>query len=554
MIRLNNDYSEGCHPSILLRLNEMNLEQNPGYGTDTHCAEAADAVRKAFACPDADVHFLVGGTQANMTVIAAALRPYEAVLCADTGHINVHETGAVEGTGHKCIALQSRDGRISASQISVAAAMLEKGACAVVTERPLGLPAEICVNESRRLYPELLSAFYGRPTQKLCLGAVTGTNGKTTTVNLCAQITRALGHQTGVIGTVGCDTGKGLQYSHDGPPTTPEPRKLYQLFREMADIGTEYCFLEASSMALAQHRFAAESFAVGAFTNLTQDHLDYHGTMEEYYLAKRMLADMSRTMVINIDDEYGRRTADYCRMSGIQAVTTSVNTSGADYFAEFIRLHPHGAEFLLTCPEKQKSWVAKIPLTGLYNVSNAVQAAVMCRMMGFPMEDVLAALEKSPGVSGRLETIYQGKFTVIRDYAHTGDGLEKLLSTLRPLTKRLTAVFGAAGERDSSKRPEMGRIAAKYADRLIITTDNPRHEPQQQTIDDVRRGVPADKECEEFVDRKAAIYRALETAQPGELIALCGKGHEDYQAIGDENVPFNEREIVLDWLKSRGII
>lgn len=447
-----------------------------------------------------------------------------------------------------CVKGRSFDGH------SVAASMLEKGACAVVTERPLGLPAEICVNESRRLYPELLSAFYGRPTQRLCLGAVTGTNGKTTTVNLCAQITRALGHQTGVIGTVGCDTGKGLQYSHDGPPTTPEPRKLYQLFREMADIGTEYCFLEASSMALAQHRFAAESFAVGAFTNLTQDHLDYHGTMEEYYLAKRMLADMSRTMVINIDDEYGRRTADYCRVSGIQAVTTSVNTSGADYFAEFIRLHPHGAEFLLTCPEKQKSWVAKIPLTGLYNVSNAVQAAVMCRMMGFPMEDVLAALEKSPGVSGRLETIYQGKFTVIRDYAHTGDGLEKLLSTLRPLTKRLTAVFGAAGERDAGKRPEMGRIAAQYADRLIITTDNPRHESQQQTIDDVRRGVPADKECEEFIDRKAAIYRALETAQPGELIALCGKGHEDYQAIGDENVPFNEREIVLDWLKSRGII
>ena len=283
-----------------------------------------------------------------------------------------------------CVKGRSFDGH------SVAASMLEKGACAVVTERPLGLPAEICVNESRRLYPELLSAFYGRPTQKLCLGAVTGTNGKTTTVNLCAQITRALGHQTGVIGTVGCDTGKGLQYYHDGPPTTPEPRKLYQLFREMADIGTEYCFLEASSMALAQHRFAAESFAVGAFTNLTQDHLDYHGTMEEYYLAKRMLADMSRTMVINIDDEYGRRTADYCRMSGIQAVTTSVNTSGADYFAEFIRLHPHGAEFLLTCPEKQKSWVAKIPLTGLYNVSNAVQAAVMCRMMGFPIETLRA--------------------------------------------------------------------------------------------------------------------------------------------------------------------
>ena len=446
-----------------------------------------------------------------------------------------------------CVKGRSFDGH------DVAAAMLEKGACAVVTERALGLPAEINVSGSRRLYPEVLSVFYGRPTRKLILGAVTGTNGKTTTVNLCAQITRALGHQTGVIGTVGCDTGRGLEYSHDGPPTTPEPRKLYQLFREMADIGTEYCFLEASSMALAQHRFAAESFAVGAFTNLTQDHLDYHGTMEDYYLAKRMLADMSRNMVVNIDDEYGRRTVEYCRSCGIPAITTSV-TGEADYYAEFVKLEPHGAGFLLTCPQKQKSWVAKIPLTGMYNVSNAVQAAVMCHLLGFPMEEVLAALEKSPGVPGRLETIYQGDFTVLRDYAHTGDGLEKLLSTLKPLARnRLVAVFGAAGERDAGKRPEMGRIAAKYADRLIITTDNPRHEPGQQTIDDVRRGVPEGIDCEEYTDRRQAIHRALETAQPGDLIALCGKGHEDYQAIGDENVPFNEREIVLEWLGAHGI-
>ncbi len=436
---------------------------------------------------------------------------------------------------------------------NAAEAMLEKGACAVVTERPLGLDGEINVSESRRLYPELLSAFYGRPTQRIKLAAVTGTNGKTTVVNLCAQITRALGHQTGVIGTVGCDTGRGLEYSHDGPPTTPEPRKLYKLFREMADIGTEYCFLEASSMALAQHRFAAECFAVGAFTNLTQDHLDYHGTMEAYYLAKRSLADMSGSMVVNIDDEYGRRTAEYCRSRGIPAATTSVNAL-ADYYAEFVRLYPHGAEFLLTCPAERKSWVAKLSLTGMYNVSNAVQAAVICHTLGFPMEDVLAALEKSPGVSGRLETIYRGEFTVLRDYAHTGDGLDKLLSTLKPLAKnRLVAVFGAAGERDAGKRPEMGRIAAKWADRLIITADNPRHEPAQQTIDDVRQGVPSGCDCEEYTDRLQAIHRALETAQPGDLIALCGKGHEDYQAIGDENVPFNEREIVLEWLNAHGI-
>lgn len=447
-----------------------------------------------------------------------------------------------------CVKGKSFDGHSAAEE------MLNKGACAVVTERRLGLDGEILVQDSRRLYPEILSAFYGRPTRRITLGAVTGTNGKTTTVNLCAQITRALGKQTGVIGTVGCDTGKGLEYSHDGPPTTPEPRRLYQLFREMADIGTEYCFLEASSQALAQHRFAAERFRAGAFTNLTQDHLDYHGTMEEYYKAKRMLMDMSDTAVINIDDEYGRRTLEYCRSRGIPAVSTSVHGE-ADFYAEFIKLRPDGAEFLLTCPDKEKSWVAKIPLTGLYNVSNALQAAVMCHSLGFAMEDVLSAMEKSPGVAGRLETIYQGEFTVIRDYAHTGDGLEKLLSTLRPLAKRrLVAVFGAAGERDAGKRPDMGRIAAEYADRLIITTDNPRHEPGQQTIDDVRRGVPRDKDCEEYTDRRQAIHRALETAQPGDLIALCGKGHEDYQAIGDENVPFNEREIVLEWLAAHGKI
>lgn len=452
-----------------------------------------------------------------------------------------------KGFLYVCIEGRSFDGH------SCAAKMLEQGACAVVTQRPLGLGNEICVSESRRLYPELLSAFYGRPTQNIKLAAVTGTNGKTTTVNLCAQITRYLGMQTGVIGTVGCDTGRGLEYSHDGPPTTPEPRRLYQLFREMADIGTKYCFLEASSQALAQHRFAAEHFAVSAFTNLTQDHLDYHGTMEEYYLAKRSLMDMSGTAVVNIDDEYGRRTLEYCRGSGIPAFSTSV-TQQADFFAEYIRLKPHGAEFIVTCPSLQKSWPARIPLTGMYNVSNALQAAVMCYCMGFDMQDILAALEKSPGVSGRLETVYQGKFTVIRDYAHTEDGLEKLLSTLKPLTKgRLIVLFGAAGERDAGKRPGMGKTAAKWGDHLLITTDNPRHEPGQQTIDDIKKGLPAGTEYDEFIDRKEAIYHAMKMAAPGDLIALCGKGHEDYQAIGSECVHFDEREIVEEWLKAHGI-
>ncbi|MCM1165027.1 MAG: UDP-N-acetylmuramoyl-L-alanyl-D-glutamate--2,6-diaminopimelate ligase [Lachnospiraceae bacterium] len=432
---------------------------------------------------------------------------------------------------------------------TVAEEMLKKGACAVVTRERLGLDREITVGDTRRLYPELLSRFYGSPTRKLRLCAVTGTNGKTTVVNLCARITRILGHGTGVIGTLGTDTGSGLKYTHDGPPTTPEPRKLYRLFAQMAEEKTEYCFIEASSQALAQHRFAAEKFAVGAFTNLTRDHLDYHGTMENYFAAKKMLFDMCENAVVNIDDEYGRRIAEYCRERGVPLKTVSVDGK-ADFYTEFVKLSANRSEFILTDGAAEKSYPVRFSMTGLYNVSNALEAAVTVHLTGVPMDEVLCALEKTEGVAGRLETLYSGDFTVIRDYAHTEDGLEKLLSVLKPLAKnRLIAVFGAAGERDAGKRPDMGRTAAKYADVLIVTTDSPRHESPQQTIDDVVRGIPEGRAHEEFTDRKAAVYRALDTAQKGDVIALCGKGHEDYQAIGDEYLHFDEKEIVEEYFK-----
>lgn len=432
---------------------------------------------------------------------------------------------------------------------TVAAKMLEMGACAVVTQEKLGLDREITVGNSRRMYPELLSRFYGLPTRKFKLCGVTGTNGKTTVVNLCAQITRLLGYRTGVIGTLGTDTGSGLNYSHDGPPTTPEPRRLYQLFAQMAQENTEYCFIEASSQALAQYRFAAEHFAVGAFTNLTRDHLDYHGTMENYFAAKRMLFDMCENAVVNIDDEYGGRIAEYCREKGVPLKTISVDGE-ADFYTEFVKLSAHMSEFILTDRAAGKSYPVRFAMTGLYNVSNALEAAVTVHLTGVPMDETLCALEKIEGVAGRLETLYTGDFTVIRDYAHTEDGLEKLLSMLKPLTKnRLIAVFGAAGERDAGKRPDMGKTTAKYADVLIVTTDSPRHEEPQQTIDDVARGIPADKPHEEFIDRKAAIFRALDMAEKGDVIALCGKGHEDYQAIGDEYFHFDEKEIVGEYFK-----
>ncbi len=447
-----------------------------------------------------------------------------------------------------CIKGASFDGHAHAEK------MLQKGAVAVVTQQKLGLAREINVENSRRLYPELLSRSFGCPTKKINLCAVTGTNGKSTIVNLCAGIVRSFNEQVGVIGTLGTDTGKGLEYAHGGPPTTPEPRRLYSLFAEMAEIGTKYCFIEASSQALAQYRFAAESFAAGAFINLTQDHLDYHNTMEDYYIAKRSLFDMCERAVINIDDEYGVRTMEYCRQNGIPCITTSVSGE-ADLYTEQVKLTPSGAEFLLTDKAAQKTYPVKIALTGLYNVSNAIQAAALCSSLGFPLWKCLAALETIEGVGGRLEKLYDGEYTVIRDYAHTPDGLEKLLSTLKPLTRgRLVVLFGAAGERDTAKRPVMGEVCARYGDHLVVTSDNPAHEEPQSIIDEVKRGIPDGIRYAEFVDRGEAITYALDMLQKDDLLILCGKGHEDYQIIGDDYVHFDEKELVESRLKEKGVI
>lgn len=449
-----------------------------------------------------------------------------------------------EGNVFVCIKGASFDGHSVAEK-------LQSVCAAVVTERPMKIPNEITVHSTREIYARLLSNFYGNPTHGLNLCAVTGTNGKTTVVNLCAQIVRNLGHSSGIIGTLGTDTGRGLVYSHDGPPTTPEPRRLYELFADMRTLGTEYCFIEASSQALAQYRFAAESFTAAVFTNLTRDHLDYHGTMENYFLAKRRLFDMCQNAVINIDDPYGAQIAEYCREMGVPVYTVSTEND-ADYKAEFVKLLPDRSEFVLTDSKAKKSYPVRFAMTGMYNVLNVVEAAVTVHLTGIPLDEITDALGQIVGVSGRLETLYSGLFTVIRDYAHTEDGLKQLLSTLKPLCKgRLITVFGAAGERDAGKRPDMGRVTAEYSDILIVTTDSPRHEDPQQTVDDVVRGIPEGVPYEEFVDRKEAVIRALELAKSGDIVALCGKGHEDYQAIGDEYLHFDEREIVEEYFRNK---
>ena len=450
-----------------------------------------------------------------------------------------------EGFVYVCIKGASFDGHKFAQKA------LQSGAAAVVTQDFLGLSDEINVSDTRKIYPELLANFCGNPEKKLKICAVTGTNGKTTTVGICAGITRALGHKTGTIGTLGVDAGEGLVYSHDGPPTVPEPRKLAQIFAQMAQNGVEYCFVEASSQALAQHRFPKNCFKAGAFTNLTRDHLDYHGTMENYFAAKKSLFDNCEAAVTNIDDEYGRQIAEFCAMKKMPLKTVS-SSGKADFYAELVKCFPDKSTFVLTDENAKKSYPARFSLTGEYNVLNALLAAALCESLGFSLGEIVSALGKITGVSGRLETLYSGDFTVIRDYAHTEDGLEKLLGTLKPLTEnRLICVFGAAGERDSGKRPDMGRTAAVYADYLIVTTDSPRHEDPQKTIDEVAAGIPAGKIVEEYIDREKAVLRSLEIAEKGDVIALCGKGHEDYQAIGDEYFHFDEKEIVEKYFEKK---
>lgn len=452
-----------------------------------------------------------------------------------------------EGFVFVCVKGMRFDGHSAAEEM-----LKSRGAVAVVTEHPLGLGAEILVENTRRAYPEILSRWYGKPTDSIMLGAVTGTNGKTTTVTLAAEIMRRLGAKTGTVGTLGVDTGEGLQYTHGGPPTTPEAHRLYGIFSEMKRLNTTRCFMEASSQALHQYRFGAERFKAAAFTNLTQDHLDYHGTMEEYFKAKLRLFTLCENAVVNIDDPYGRRVAEFCRENGVSLLTYSVEGE-ADFYTEMVKLSPSGSEFILTDRAARKSYPVRLPMTGLYNVGNAIAAALMCACMGEELGLCLSALAEIKGVGGRLETLYDREYTVIRDYAHTADGLEKLLSTLKPVVKgRLVALFGAAGDRDATKRPDMARTVAKYADYMIITSDNPAGEDAQSIIDDVKAGVPAGAAFAELVDRRAAIEYALGMLREGDMLTLCGKGHEDYQLIGTEYVPFDEKQIVEEILSKEG--
>lgn len=435
-----------------------------------------------------------------------------------------------------CVKGGSFDGHTAAAE------MLEKGAAAVVCERDLGLgERQIITENSRKLYGELCAAWFGHPERKMTLIGVTGTNGKTTITNVIKHILMANGHKTGLIGTIRNEIGDDVLPTEN---TTPMAYELMSVFDKMAAAGCEYVVMEVSSFALVQHRIGPARFRAALFTNLTQDHLDYHKDMEDYYQAKKMLFDACDTAIINVDDEYGRRLfgeiSCHKKSFGINAP--------ADFSAEVLSLRSTGSSFGINGSVRINS-----PVPGMFNVSNILAAFAACSLIGLPSEKIVSAVEDFNGVRGRCEVIPTGRdFTVICDYAHTPDAVENILKSVKEYTDgRLICLFGCGGNRDGAKRPKMAEAAAKYADRLIVTSDNPRNEKPEDIISDILKGLEnTETPYDVVIDRREAIYYSLKIAEKGDIIVLAGKGHEDYQILaGMEHIHFDEREVVADGLK-----
>lgn len=424
---------------------------------------------------------------------------------------------------------------------------IRRGAAAVVMQREVSVPPDTAwiLTDNTRLALALISArFFGSPSEKMKLIGITGTNGKTTTSNLVAAVLDAWGLKCGLIGTIHNRIGdRILPVKH----TTPESLDLQRLLAVMLAEGVKTCVMEVSSHALALHRVDGCRFDAAVFTNFTQDHLDFHEKMEDYLAAKLKLfgnlpeAGVNKgTAVINADDA---RAADFIKASGGTVYTYGVN-SPADVRAENIEVKAGGVSF--TVEGKWGRCPLDLKITGLFNVYNALAAFTATAAMGVPVEIIKRTLEEVKGVPGRFELVGGGRdFSVIVDYAHTPDGLENILRTARQITgARLITVFGCGGDRDRKKRPLMGGIAAAYSDYTIITSDNPRTEDPLKIIEEVEEGVKPAVGKDRYTvepDRRKAIRLAVGMAKRDDVVVIAGKGHEDYQIIGTEKFPFDDR-------------
>ena len=424
---------------------------------------------------------------------------------------------------------------------------LEQGAAAVLCQHPPeGEGPWLVTPDARAALAAVSANWFGHPARDLTLLAVTGTNGKTTTTYLLkAMLEGVLGARVGLIGTIQNLVGeRALPASR----TTPESWEVQQLLREMADAGCTHVVMEASSHALVLHRLDGLRFRAGIFTNLTQDHLDFHGTMEAYRDAKGLLFRQSDTAVLNLDDEAGRY---FARTVAVPRLTYSERRDEADLTAKNLRLFPDRVEFEAVA-EGAISRV-RLPIPGGFTVYNALGVLTCGLALGLPLADCADALAKAPGVKGRIEVVpVPADFAVIIDYAHTPDALENILTAVRDFTAgRVICLFGCGGDRDRTKRPQMGAIAGSLADVAVVTSDNPRTEEPEAIIRDILPGLEGTAaQVVVEPDRRAAIRRALSLAKPGDTVVLAGKGHETYQEVGTRVLHLDEREEVAAYFAS----
>ncbi len=437
-----------------------------------------------------------------------------------------------EGCAFVCVVGARFDGH------SFAENAVKEGAKAVIVSKDLGLKEQILVENTREAYAIMCKNLCGCAVDKLTVIGITGTNGKTTTAFVVKDILSSLGIKSGLIGTVKNMVGDREFHTE---LTTPDPYDMHALFKMMVDDGIKYCVMETSSQAFHQMRLAGIHFETGVFTNLTQDHLDYHGTIEEYKRCKKTLFLNCDKAVINADDETGAYMSD-----GITAEvkTYGINTpcdykaENAEFFADRVEYDLNGERVVFNIP-------------GGFSVYNSLCAIGAVCSLGFGFTEVVNAISDASTVKGRLELLKTNTdYGVIIDYAHTPDGLEKALNAVRGFTKgRVITLFGCGGDRDKTKRPKMGRMATDLSDIVVVTTDNPRTEDPDEIIKEILIGTVGSKaEVISITDRSEAIAHALKIAKAGDTVLLAGKGHETYQVIGKERVHYDEREVVADIL------
>ena len=473
---------------------------------------------------------------------------------AEVCHITADSRTVQEGSLFICLVGATVDGH------SFVEKAVQDGAVAVVVSKPVTVPdhvALIYVEDTRQALQAAVPFYYDYPASKMRMIGVTGTNGKTTTTHIIAHLLRSQGYTVGVIGTVHILIDDQSYPIHN---TTPDVADLQQILQQMVDAGVTHCIMEVSSHALALGRTAGVEYDTAVFTNLTQDHLDFHKTFDNYLAAKAKLFKQvsasyqvkeGKGAVINVDDAYGQSIVD---VTTSPMITYSTEGKGS-MNASDLTVTAKSSQFTLNYDGK--SYPISTKIAGMFNVYNTLAAVGATLYEGLSMEEIVKGLATFTAVPGRFELIEEGQdFAVVVDYAHTPDGLENILQTAKKIVEnRILVVFGCGGDRDATKRPIMGRIAAQFGDRVFVTSDNPRTEDPVQIVKDVevgvREGLHDDVTYEVIVDRREAIHKAIAEATTGDVVIIAGKGHEDYQILKDETIHFDDREVAREALKER---